>query len=148
MVPSLGLEARFHPCYEPLWNPGNRLFSRCRTAGLRFYPRFRVWTMKPGCSSTGAAGAPVVVVESGQKERDEEEEEKGRGTRCCCNAAPGLEAGVNEPLWKPGSRLFSRSGKWVLLFTHGLESGPRNRVVVAWGTGYQSTGVERVVRTR
>ncbi len=49
--------------------------------------------MKPGCSSTGAAGAPVVwskrVVESGQKERDEEEEEEGRGTRCCCNATPG-----------------------------------------------------------
>jgi hypothetical protein len=46
--------------------------------------------MKPGCSSTGAAGAPVVVVESGQNERDEEEEEeKGRGTRCCRNAAPG-----------------------------------------------------------
>ncbi len=51
--------------------------------------------MKPGCSSTGAAGAPVVwskrVVESGQKERDKEE--VGRRTRCCWNAAPGLEAG-------------------------------------------------------
>jgi hypothetical protein len=47
------------------------------------------------------------VVESGQNERDEEEE--GRGTRCCCNPAPGLEAGVNEPLWKPGSTVDSSS---------------------------------------
>jgi hypothetical protein len=82
------------------------------------------------------------------RETKKKKKKKGEERGVVATQPRGLEAGVNEPLWKLGSRLFSRSGKWVLLFTHGLESGPRNRVVVAWGTGYQSTGVERVVRTR